>query len=237
MPRLAGNGQLNLGMECAPTNLYRVIERYASVGRTLDVGYGKLYAYQIFRGLGYMHGVAGLCHRDVKPSNLLLYPDTGVLKLCDFGSAKNLSSGRPNSRYVCSRRYRAPELLFADVSELVADYTNAVDVWSAGCVYVEMMTGRHAFPGISIAHQRALIARPPVLPATLPADVVRLVVATLRFDPDFRLTAVEACSHECFDVLRVPNLHLPNGRPLPSLFDDNVDNDGVGDWRSLLNGD
>lgn len=222
---------MNLVMECAPTNLHRMIGWHASAGRTIDAGRAKLYAYQMFRGLDYLHGSAGLCHRDVKPSNLLLYPAAGVLKLCDFGSAKDLSDGRPNSSYACSRRYRAPELLFADGP--AAAYTNAVDVWSAGCVYAEIIAGRPAYPGTSRAHQRALVgaARPPVLPAASPAPVVRLVVAALRFDPELRVTAAGACGHECFDAIRIPDVLRSDGRPLPPLFDDHRDGaDDDGDW-------
>jgi len=44
----------------------------------------QLYMYQLFRSLAYIHCL-GICHRDIKPQNLLLDPETGVLKLCDFG--------------------------------------------------------------------------------------------------------------------------------------------------------
>ena len=53
-----------------------------------------------------------LIHRDIKPQNLLLDPASGVLKLCDFGSAKILVENEPNVSYICSRYYRAPELIF-----------------------------------------------------------------------------------------------------------------------------
>ncbi|KAM7282283.1 hypothetical protein ISCGN_002433 [Ixodes scapularis] len=76
--------------------------------------------YQLFRSLAYIHSL-GICHRDIKPQNLLLDPETGVLKLCDFGSAKLLIKGEPNVSYICSRYYRAPELIFG-----ATDYTTMI---------------------------------------------------------------------------------------------------------------
>lgn len=76
--------------------------------------------YQLFRSLAYIHSL-GICHRDIKPQNLLLNPETGVLKLCDFGSAKTLIKGEPNVSYICSRYYRAPELIFGAI-----DYTTKI---------------------------------------------------------------------------------------------------------------
>merc|ERR1712070_944209 len=70
----------------------------------------KIYIYQLFRSLAYIHS-QGICHRDIKPQNLLLDPQSGILKLCDFGSAKILIEGEPNVSYICSRYYRAPELM------------------------------------------------------------------------------------------------------------------------------
>ena len=71
--------------------------------------------YQLFRSLAYIHSL-GICHRDIKPQNLLLDPTTGVLKLCDFGSAKILIAGEPNVSYICSRYYRTPELIFGSIN-------------------------------------------------------------------------------------------------------------------------
>jgi serine/threonine protein kinase len=52
----------------------------------------KLYMYQVARSLAYIHE-GGVCHRDIKPQNLLLDPNSHVVKLCDFGSAKMLVPG------------------------------------------------------------------------------------------------------------------------------------------------
>jgi serine/threonine protein kinase len=61
---------------------------------------------------------------------------THQLKLCDFGSAKRISKGEENVSYICSRYYRAPELIFG-----ASDYTPAIDVWSTGCVISELLIG------------------------------------------------------------------------------------------------
>ena len=83
------------------------------------------------------HGVIGVCHRDIKPQNLLVNPQSHQLKLCDFGSAKVLVKGEPNISYICSQYYRATE------------YTTAIDIWSLGCVLAELLLSQALFPGES----------------------------------------------------------------------------------------
>lgn len=95
------------------------------------------------RALAHIHR-SGICHRDIKPQNLLVNTETHQLKLCDFGSAKVLVKGEPNISYICSRYYRAPELIFG-----ATDYTQAIDVWSVGCVLAELLLGQPLFPGES----------------------------------------------------------------------------------------
>jgi glycogen synthase kinase 3 beta len=120
----------------------------------------KLYMYQRLQSLAYIHSM-GICHRDIKPQNLLLDPARGILKLCDFGSAKILVKGEPNVSYICSRYYRAPELIFGATDYTtfigtsfppppsVLDWVLMVDIWSTGCVMAELLTGSPLFPGES----------------------------------------------------------------------------------------
>ncbi|XP_015834724.1 glycogen synthase kinase-3 beta isoform X5 [Tribolium castaneum] len=134
---------LNLVLEYIPETVYRVARHYSKSKQTIPIIFIKLYMYQLFRSLAYIHSL-GICHRDIKPQNLLLDPGTGILKLCDFGSAKHLVKGEPNVSYICSRYYRAPELIFGAI-----DYTTKIDVWSAGCVLAELLLGQPIFPGDS----------------------------------------------------------------------------------------
>ncbi|XP_057329749.1 glycogen synthase kinase-3 beta-like isoform X2 [Microplitis mediator] len=134
---------LNLVLEYIPETVYKVARHYSKSKQTIPMSFIKLYMYQLFRSLAYIHSL-GICHRDIKPQNLLLDPESGVLKLCDFGSAKHLIRGEPNVSYICSRYYRAPELIFGAI-----DYTTKIDVWSAGCVLAELLLGQPIFPGDS----------------------------------------------------------------------------------------
>lgn len=102
---------LNLILEYVPETVYRASRYFNKLKTVMPILEVKLYIYQLFRSLAYIHS-QGICHRDIKPQNLLLDPATGILKLCDFGSAKILVENEPNVSYICSRYYRAPELIF-----------------------------------------------------------------------------------------------------------------------------
>jgi glycogen synthase kinase 3 beta len=114
---------LNLILEYVPETVYRASRYFNKMKTVMPILEVKLYIYQLFRSLAYIHS-QGICHRDIKPQNLLLDPSTGVLKLCDFGSAKILVENEPNVSYICSRYYRAPELIFG-----ATNYTTKIGKW------------------------------------------------------------------------------------------------------------
>lgn len=233
---------LHLVLEFIPETVNKVARHYAKSKQTIPMFYIKLFMYQLFRSLAYIHSL-GICHRDIKPQNLLLDPETAVLKLCDFGSAKQLVKGELNVSYICSRYYRAPELIFG-----ATDYTCNIDIWSAGCVLAELLLGQPIFPGDSGVDQLVEIIKVLGTPSRdqirqmnpnyqefkfpqirahpwnkvfrprTPPEAIHLTSKLLEYTPAQRITPLEACSHPFFDELREPNNKLPNGRDLPPLF-------------------
>ena len=131
-------------MDYIPDTVYKVMKQYFKMKQMVPGLLVKLYSYQMLRSIAYIHAV-GICHRDIKPQNVLVDTSTHILKMCDFGSAKQLVVGEPNVAYICSRYYRAPELIFGNTN-----YTTQIDVWSVGCVIAELMIGSPIFPGESV---------------------------------------------------------------------------------------
>lgn len=82
----------------------------------------------------------GFFHRDLKPENLLVY--NNVVKICDFGLAREIRSRPPFTDYVSTRWYRAPELVLRSVS-----YNSPVDIFALGCIMAELYTQMPLFPG------------------------------------------------------------------------------------------
>lgn len=233
---------LNLILEYVPENVYKVSRHYAKQKTSMPSIYVRLYMYQLLRALAYIH-TSNICHRDIKPQNLLVNPHTAVLKLCDFGSAKQLVAGEPNVSYICSRYYRAPELIFG-----ATNYTCSIDVWSAGCVLAELMLGQPIFPGDSGVDQLVeiikLLGTPSreaikemnpnytefkfptikahpwskVFKSKTPETAIALCSCLLEYSPKKRLGAFEALTHSFFDDIRKPGLTLPTGNVMPLLF-------------------
>ncbi|XP_046885588.1 serine/threonine-protein kinase ICK-like [Hypomesus transpacificus] len=98
--------------------------------------------FQILQGLAFIHK-HGFFHRDMKPENLLcMGPE--LVKIADFGLAREIRSRPPYTDYVSTRWYRAPEVLLRSTS-----YSSPIDQWAVGCIMAELYTLRPLFPGSS----------------------------------------------------------------------------------------
>jgi len=93
---------LNMILEYVPITLFQAAKNYHDRQELFPTPVLKLYMFQVMRGLANLHS-GNICHRDIKPQNILVDEKTGECKLCDFGSAKLLAKGEPNIAYICSR--------------------------------------------------------------------------------------------------------------------------------------
>lgn len=241
---------LHLVLEYVPESLYATIHWYYSRNQKVPDLAVKLYSYQLFRSLNYIHSL-GICHRDIKPQNLLIDPISGILKLCDFGSAKILKPTEPNVSYICSRYYRAPELIFG-----ARNYTTKIDIWSAGCVIAEMVLGQPLFPGKSGIDQLVEIIKllgtpskeeiqamnpnymdhkfPSIKPIPINKIFQRnelsmcdMFVKIFNYSPESRISAGQALIEPYFDQFRDKNFQtekIPNFRGYKMIPECNVPN-------------
>uniref|UniRef100_A0A183BW00 non-specific serine/threonine protein kinase n=1 Tax=Globodera pallida TaxID=36090 RepID=A0A183BW00_GLOPA len=98
--------------------------------------------YQVLQGLSYMHK-NGFFHRDMKPENIMCN-GTELVKIADFGLAREIRSRPPFTDYVSTRWYRAPEILLRSTN-----YNSPIDLWALGCIMAELYMLRPLFPGTS----------------------------------------------------------------------------------------
>ncbi|EDO16971.1 hypothetical protein Kpol_1041p29 [Vanderwaltozyma polyspora DSM 70294] len=240
---------LNLIIDYMPQSLYQRLRHFVHRRSPMPRFEIKCYMYQLFKALNYLHDSANVCHRDIKPQNLLVNPDLLELKLCDFGSAKQLNPSEPNVSYICSRYYRAPELIFG-----ATNYTNQIDIWSTGCVMAELLLGQPMFPGESGIDQLVEIIKilgtptkqeicsmnsnymehkfPQIKPIPLfnvfkkeDELTVNLLSDVLKYDPMERFNSLQCLCHSYFDELRVisQNQNFDNSNNQLNLEQQNVD--------------
>uniref|UniRef100_A0A3P9L7E3 Cyclin-dependent kinase-like 5 n=1 Tax=Oryzias latipes TaxID=8090 RepID=A0A3P9L7E3_ORYLA len=162
-------GKLYLVFEYVEKNMLELLEELPTGVPTEKV---RSYIFQLIKAIHWCHK-HDIVHRDIKPENLLI-SSADVLKLCDFGFARNLSEGTDANytEYVATRWYRSPELL------LGAPYGKAVDMWSVGCILGELSDGQPLFPGESELDQLFTIQK--VL-GPLPPEQMKLFYNNPRF--------------------------------------------------------
>ncbi|XP_057954697.1 mitogen-activated protein kinase 20 isoform X2 [Malania oleifera] len=137
--------------ELMESDLHQVIKANDDLTRE----HYQFFLYQLLRALKYIH-TANVYHRDLKPKNILANANC-KLKICDFGLARVAFGDTPTTifwtDYVATRWYRAPELCGSFFSK----YTPAIDIWSIGCIFAEVLTGKPLFPGKNVVHQLDLM--------------------------------------------------------------------------------
>ncbi|XP_035882466.1 serine/threonine-protein kinase MAK isoform X3 [Phyllostomus discolor] len=183
--------------------------------------------YQILQGLAFIHK-HGFFHRDMKPENLLcMGPE--LVKIADFGLARELRSQPPYTDYVSTRWYRAPEVLLRS-----SVYSSPIDLWAVGSIMAELYTLRPLFPGTSEVDEIFKICQvlgtpkksdwpegyqlasamnfrfPQCVPINLKTlipnasnEAIQLMTEMLNWNPKKRPTASQALKHPYFQVGQV----------------------------------
>ena len=139
-----------LVFEMLSYNLYELLKNTRFKGVSINLI--RKFSKQILRSLKFLASPeVDIIHCDLKPENILLrHPRRSAVKLIDFGSS--CLANRRTYTYIQSRFYRSPEIL------LGLKYDQKIDVWSLGCVLVEMHTGEPLFGGSDQVDQMGRIA-------------------------------------------------------------------------------
>jgi len=212
--------RLTLVFEYLDYDLKKYLDAHAD--KPLEIFTIKSFLFQLLNGTHYCHKNRVL-HRDLKPQNLLINAQ-GQLKLADFGLARAFGIPvRSLTHEVVTLWYRPPDVLMGS-----KHYTTTVDMWSIGCIFAEMVTGRPLFPGTSEKDQLykifVLLGTPsieiwpemnklpqyksdfPIYPPrdlsklfpNLPKHGLDLLIHFLQYDPYQRITAQDAMLHPYF---------------------------------------
>jgi mitogen-activated protein kinase kinase kinase len=216
---------------CSGGSLASLLEH----GRVEDETVIMVYALQLLEGLAYLHQ-SGIVHRDIKPENILL-DHNGIIKYVDFGAAKIIARhgktllpmdgfGNPGPRdgiapkdtQIAPNRgkqqktmtgtpmYMSPEVIRGDTQKLV-NRQGAVDIWSLGCVILEMATGRRPWSTLdnewAIMYNIAQGNQPSLPPRDQLSDLgIDFLRRCFECDPLKRPTAAELLQHEWIVSIR-----------------------------------
>lgn len=147
-------GDIYLVTNYMDIDLYKVIRS----GQNLTDAHIQFMIYQILKGIKYLHS-ANIIHRDLKPSNILANEKCET-RMCDFGLSRKIEDEQNEepkkvgqlTEYVVTRYYRAPEIMLSS-----HEYSRAVDMWSLGCTFAELVTRKILFRAENYIKQIKLI--------------------------------------------------------------------------------
>ncbi|KAK1549956.1 hypothetical protein Q3G72_011192 [Acer saccharum] len=194
-----GEGTLDVFMEyMAGGSLSDVAEKF---GGALDSEVIRLYTREILHGLKYLHE-NGIVHCDLKCKNVLL-GSNGNIKLADFGCSKRLNDRKiSNGESIHSWKsiggtplWMAPEVLRNEGLDF------ASDIWSLGCLVIEMATGIPPWNGLNVSNPMAAVLKiacgneKPQLPTGFSQEGLDFLEKCLERNPEQRWTAEELLNH------------------------------------------
>lgn len=184
------DNNLNIFLEYVPGgSVASLLRNYGAFEESLTANWVR----QILRGLEYLHGQT-IIHRDIKGANILV-DNKGGIKISDFGISKKVEEGFPRAHRMSlqgSVFWMAPEVVKQTA------YTSKADIWSVGCLIIEMLTGQHPFPEFTQMQTIFKLGSGTVKPA-IPSDIsahgTEFLQKTFELDHTLRPSATELLNH------------------------------------------
>ncbi|CUG88152.1 protein kinase, putative [Bodo saltans] len=203
---VSDNQRMEIFLEfCSGGSLTTIRKRYDPAGGRLSMTLSRSYTKQILEGLQYLHQ-RGVMHRDIKGDNVLISA-TGEAKLADFGCSKRVGTmtvaaaplGNDAALYqtmVGTPLFMAPEMM----SESGEGYNNGADIWSVGCLVIELMGGKPwLISGNNLFQVMYQISQSKDMPTGIPKDtppqLMHFFTRCFERDPVKRATATELLEH------------------------------------------
>lgn len=160
----------------------------------------RIYIYQVLRGLEYLH-YHNIAHRDIKGTNILVSPE-GICKLADFGSAKQLLGLESTSSVTGTNNWMAPEII------QVTGHGRFADIWSIGCLVIEMATGKPPWYELggemNVFMQVCYTQIVPTLPQEFSAEALDFVSQCFQRKPQDRPNVFELLQHPFVNTIEKP---------------------------------
>lgn len=245
------NDELHLVFEFMEANLYEFMKART---KPLTERMVRNLMFQTMQALHHVHK-HGYFHRDMKPENLLVSGD--VVKLADFGLAREIRARPPFTDYVSTRWYRAPEVLLRSLT-----YNSPLDIWACGGIMAELYTLRPLFPGSSESDELfkicSVLGTPsqtswpegmklaaqlgfkwPAFTATkletlIPSagpEAIQVMNQMMEWDPNRRLSTAKILQHPYFEAGSVPDAVPQEPTKLPQLPTSSADRRPVEQYR------
>lgn len=197
-------------------NLKDLIMTVKQTGKTFSTKHLRGIMIDLLRGLHYCHS-GGIMHRDIKPENILV---GSCMKLCDFGMARKTYSQKYTPEVV-TLWYRAPEILLGD-----DNYGEKIDIWSVGCILMELVMLQPCFQGDcqigqlykifevlgtpddgylkTLKYYREFPKWSNQLHKLVSPEVLNFAQGLLHYNPKTRFSALEALQHEFLNDKKIP---------------------------------
>ncbi|KAL6939596.1 ATP binding [Hanseniaspora osmophila] len=193
------NSSLNIFLEYVPGgSVSSMLSNYGPFEESLI----KNFVRQILVGVSYLHR-KNIIHRDIKGANILI-DMKGTVKITDFGISKKLS---PISRHTLNKRASLQGSVYWMAPEVVKQVTitSKADIWSVGCVIIEMYTGKHPFPEFSQMQALFKIGTNviPDIPSWAGKDAKSFLMKTFALDFRKRPNSIQLLSHSWIDASKL----------------------------------